>query len=252
MVSRQERGLAMEYGALDGKALVTDPESASREKDDTPKQWQPHKCLGEGAGLWEFQGYEAWTPEEKKLYRQKWGIGQVSIRLPIADALSVFALIWGFLPYIIPLWWLIWMALSAVEHGAPDFFPTYGLCVAVVFVVLNEGITKKICRKLCSPKISARPPEAVCNHAGMPSGHVLNSWTLMVWCILEEVFDHIGHPTTWVLVTVAVMGPVPWARWYNRDHTGKQVWASVVASLFLGALAYVIRRHFFPKHTIPV
>lgn len=68
-----------------------------------------------------------------------------------------------------------------------------------------------------------RPPEAVCKHPGMPSGHVMNAYTLMVWCFLEAALDRMVHPE-WLAVIVLVLGPVPWARVYNKDSGVARVW----------------------------
>merc|ERR1712194_46421 len=97
-------------------------------------------------------------------------------------------------------------------------------------------------------ELTKRPPEAVCKHPGMPSGHVMNAYTLMVWALLEEMLDpDIVYPE-WCLFIVLVMGPVPWARVYNRDHTRQQVLVSVLAGSLIGALGYIIRGTYFPGH----
>jgi len=213
-----------------------------------PQQWQ--KFLSPGAGQWEYQGYESWTPEEQKAFREgkltaKWGIGQVSIRLPVTGGVDFVALVYGFLPYIIPLWWAIWAGVTWIVHGRPRFFPAFGICIATGFVILNEAVTKKLCRRFMSKEITDRPAEAVCRHPGMPSGHVMNAYTLMVWCLLEAALDSSVYPE-WLVVIILVMGPVPWARVHNRDHTLLQVATSAGCAVLMGTTAYLIRVHFFP------
>jgi len=238
--------MATSYDRLAEKS-AGDVEAGAREK---PKQWpSPNKCTG--AGQYEYQGFEDWTPEEQKQWeagtlRAKWGVGQVSIRLPIRSPLQLIAIIYGYLPFIIPIWWFIWVVATWTKCGSPRFYPAFGICIAAGFALVNETVTKKLCRKLLSPEITNRPPEAVCKHPGMPSGHVMNAYTLMTWTLVEVLMDfqiHIDH----FLVLLIVMGPVPWARVYNKDHTVPQVVASMVAALGMGLIATAIRFHFFPE-----
>lgn len=218
-------------------------------QEEPPKQWP--NC-GAGAGQFEYQDFDKWTEDEKKFWQEgslkaKWGIGQVSIRLPIRSPLQFIAILYGYLPFIIPIWWFIWMVSTWSKCGSPRFYPTFGLCIAAGFALVNETITKKICRKFLPENITSRPPEAVCNHPGMPSGHVMNAYTLMVWTLLEVAYDYRIH-VDYLLVLLLVMGPVPWARVYNKDHTVKQVVASMVAALVMGGIAFGIRCLKFPNH----
>mmetsp|Transcript_56077 Transcript_56077/g.119390 ORF Transcript_56077/g.119390 Transcript_56077/m.119390 type:complete len:265 (-) Transcript_56077:126-920(-) len=227
--------------------LEKDLEGATKQRIK-PVQWQG--CLKPGAGQYEEQGFENWTPAEQKEWDQgilerKLGVGQVSIRLPIRSVGQFVGLVYGYLPFIVPIWWALWAAVSYARYGVARFFPLYGLCIAVGFAIVNEAITKRICRKLLPESITNRPPEAVCNHPGMPSGHVMNAYTLMIWCLLEAALDEFIHPE-WLIIILLVMGPVPWARVYNKDHTVAQVTASAVASCVMGSVAYYIRKRWYP------
>lgn len=218
-----------------------------------PVQWPVGKM--QGAGQWETQGFETWTDEEKQQFREgklreKWGVGQVSIRLPIQDSMQLIGLVYGYLPFIIPIWWAIWMIESWIIYGNPTFFPTYGLCIAAGFAIVNETITKQICKRTLSADITNRPPEAVCKHPGMPSGHVMNAYTLMTWCFLEALLEPHVFPE-WLLIIVLVLGPVPWARVYNKDHTVPQVLVSGCIAVFMGSIAFLIRRIYFANHHSP-
>jgi len=221
---------------------------------NAPEQWQPIEKL-KGSGQCEFQGFDTWTPEEKQAYidgtlKKKWAFGQVSIRLPLPGPVSFIAIVYGYLPFVIPLWWLLWLIGSWVELGKPQFFPTCGLAIAAGFALVNETITKQICKRTLPASITNRPPEAVCNHPGMPSGHVMNAYTLMTWCLLECALDKIVH-IDWLIAIAVVMAPVPWARVYNKDHTVPQVMVSFVVAIIMGSIAYYVRKSYFPHHEQP-
>eukprot|EP00928_Gymnodinium_smaydae_P045184 TRINITY_DN30150_c0_g5_i1.p1 TRINITY_DN30150_c0_g5~~TRINITY_DN30150_c0_g5_i1.p1 ORF type:complete len:261 (-),score=22.92 TRINITY_DN30150_c0_g5_i1:115-897(-) len=227
-------------------ANTSDNETLSAEP---PKQWQ---LFAQGAGQCEYQGFEGWTDEEKQMWRDgklrcKWGIGQVSIRLPVQSCTAFIALVYGYLPFIIPIWWAIWALVTYCMHGQPRFFPFFGICIAASFALVNELVTKQICKRTLSASITNRPPEAVCKHPGMPSGHVMNAYTLMVWCFLEAALDSMVH-LEWVALVVLIMGPVPWARVYNKDHTVAQVLASACIAIVMGCVAYYIRKTHYPHH----
>jgi hypothetical protein len=219
-----------------------------------PTQWQPHPKL-QGAGQYERQGYQFWTAEEQEMWKkgtltEKWGIGQVTIRSPVSWPLGGLAIVYGFLPFVIPLWWAIWSLVTYFTLGKPRFFPFYGLCVAAGFAIVNEAGTKRICRKLLPASIADRPIESSCRHPGMPSGHVMNAYTLMIWCLLEAMLDCVIH-VEWLILILIVMAPVPWARVYNKDHTVLQASISCAVSLVMGGLAYYIRATYYPHHAQP-
>ena len=88
----------------------------------------------------------------------------------------------------------------------------------------------------------------------MPSGHVLNAVTLLVWLLLEisTCYDAAGLAAAssdgpapsrlaYVLVVIMIYAPVPWSRWYTYDHTWKQVVYTAIASIFIGVLCWVVR-----------
>lgn len=231
-----------------------EPEEAEKRAKAMPQQWQPIARLW-GSGLLEYQGFDAWTPEEKELWSQgrlrcKWGIGQVSVRLPVRDCASLAAITYGFLPFVIPLWWAIWALGTCIIHGRPRSFPLFGFCIALGFALVNEFVTKPLCKKTMDVKITNRPPESVCKKPGMPSGHVMNAYTLMFWLLLEVAFDRVVYPE-WLLVVLLVMGPVPWARVHNLDHTHLQVAVSASCAMVMGLLAFRLRRTCFPDLAEP-
>merc|ERR1712113_812994 len=85
---------------------------------------------------------------------------------------------------------------------------------------------------------------------GMPSGHVLNAVTILVWSTLEVALRDPGvkHPThcaEWMAAIFVLMAPVPWARWRNKDHTLNQCLVAGALGIVAGIVAFVIRIYFF-------
>lgn len=219
-----------------------------------PRQWQPLDCL-EGTGLLEYQGFEAWTKEEQSAWRQgelssKWAVGQVTLRLPINDTWSLLAVMYGFVPFIVPLWWALSLIAEYAETGTYHLFPCFGLGVAVTFAVVNEAITKQVCKLVLGKQLTSRPAEAVCKKPGMPSGHVMNSYTLMTWTFLEVVTDTVIN-IDWLIIIILLNALVPWARVYNKDHTYMQVMVSASIAFFMGVFAFSIRKSHFPQMVTP-
>jgi membrane-associated phospholipid phosphatase len=217
-----------------------------------PAQWS---LCPRGSGLLEFQGYETWTPAERVAWKEgrlkdKWGVLQVSIRLPISSWKEIIAILYGYLPFLIPGWWVVWAFTSYSQNGHPRFFPTYGICIATVFALVNETVVKQVCKRVFSRQVFSRPAEAVCKHPGMPSGHVMNAYTLMVWCLWEVSQGELVH-LDWLVLIGLAFGPVPWARVYNKDHTRQQVLVSAVVALIMGTFAYYIRATYYPGHSRP-
>jgi len=214
-----------------------------------PKGWA---LIAPGSGQWERQAFDSWTTEEQELWRRgkmqvKWGIGQVSIRLPVQGWQQFLALVYGYLPFLIPLWWLVWSLATYIRTGTPRFFPFYGICIAVSFALVNEVIVKQICKRVLPASITARPAEAVCKHPGMPSGHVLQAYTMMTWVTWEVLLDSVVYPE-WCAIIFLILAPVPWARVSNLDHTVPQVLVSAVIAFFMGSMAFYIRKTHFRHH----
>jgi hypothetical protein len=186
-------------------------------------------------------------------YTVKITIGQVTVRLPPTDPLLVVAMIYGFLPWLVPAAFAVWYASTA------RFIPLYGICIAAACALVNEGILKPLIKDP-RPALTAnryktpsgRPSEKV--KYGMPSGHVFNACALMVWLLLEIGLRGDAHypiPLAWFLVVSVIMVPVPWARWYNSDHTAAQCGVSLILGLIVGSASFYIRITKFPHHYAP-
>jgi len=160
---------------------------------------------------------------------------QVTIRSNLST-LDIVALVWCFLPFIVPgalaMWWI----------SSPSMFPLYGLILSGVCVVFNEGMLKNWFKQ-------PRPPQSAANSYGFPSGHVLNAFSLMVWMFLETAIPadlFVPINTRVVYSSLFLFAPVPWARYHNGDHSLQQVVWSCFLGGVIGTAAFVLRRLCFP------
>ena len=97
---------------------------------------------------------------------------------------------------------------------------------------------------------SGKPSEKV--KYGMPSGHVLNASALMVWLLLEiSLRGDEDYAPPWFITVSIIMVPVPWARWYNSDHTSAQCAVSLALGTVVGASAYFFRIYNLPPSDAP-
>jgi hypothetical protein len=210
--------------------------------------------VGAGSTVDQKERDPHFDPELKKYggrFDRKVAIGQVTFRFPLEfDPLNLIALLYGFLPWAVPI--TFGLSAAITRH----FVLLYGLIVSVVTSLVNEVGLKPFFN-------DPRPLESANRHAdgsmkpGMPSGHVLNATTIMVWAALEVALSGPGfddHPRLtegWLIFILLLMGPVPWARWYNSDHTIKQCIVAGVLGILVGALAYYLRATYFEHHWKP-
>merc|ERR1712136_693604 len=137
------------------------------------------------------------------------------------NVLDMSALLYGFLPWIIP-----W---------------------AIVTTLVNEFLKRLIDQprpqRSANRMLDGRPMP------GMPSGHVLNSTTLMTWAMLEILFDgpDVAAALGGSVLIIFLQCPVPWARWHNGDHTAAQCIVSIFLGMIVGTVAFVIRMRHFPS-----
>lgn len=184
-------------------------------------------------------------------FESKKAILQVTWRFPVEmDPLNILALIYGYLPFIVPTVFFVNLVVTR------RFMPLYGLLVSGVVTCLNELILKPIFKQprpsgSANRKFDEKTQKWEMKE-GMPSGHVLNATTMLVWCVLEVAlrgpgFD--GQPViTWELILLIVFAtaPVPWARIHNKDHSLAQCIAGGSLGICAGIAAYFIRVTFFP------
>jgi hypothetical protein len=221
-----------EYTALDGKADVEAGKSGLPPEEVEYKDPE----LKENGGPYTF----------------KKAIGQVTVRFPATDPLLIVAILYGFLPWLVPAAFAVWYACTQ------QLIPLYAIIIAAVCAIVNEGILKPLVKDP-RPALTAnryktkegKPSEKV--KYGMPSGHVFNSTALMVWLLLE--IGTRGRPPwnqdKWFIVVSIIMVPVPWARWYNSDHTLAQCGVSLILGTVVGATSFYVRITKFPHHYAP-
>ncbi|CAE7420695.1 unnamed protein product [Symbiodinium sp. CCMP2456] len=76
----------------------------------------------------------------------------------------------------------------------------------------------------------------------MPSGHVMICQSLLTFFMLEAVRHHLLSA---VIVSLLLMPAMPWARWYNGDHSAKQVALTFIMATVIGLIDYVAFLLFF-------
>lgn len=186
------------------------------------------------------------------LYERKIAVGQVTVRLPLRwHVPTLIALLYGFLPWVIPLVFFIHFCFT--EH----FVSFYANIITAFATVLNEGFLKPLMKEPRPSKTANRAKDGTPTY-GMPSGHVINAAALMVWAVLEVCVKGPGLEgrfqsltVGWLITIVVLMGPVPWARVYNYDHTVRQCVVSLMLGLFVGTTAFAIRVYYFSGHWKP-
>ena len=174
-----------------------------------------------------------WDPELAECggsYTHKMSLCDVTLRWPIRNPVLFLATGFGF-TYLINLALLLACWASGAWIGA------YGLAVATVLVFVGSLI--KRCIHSPRPDRTAARANGAPKNNGMPSGHSLNTVTLLVWQLLE-LHENSGDVRL-ALLHVALLLPVPWSRWYNGDHTAQQVVVSSAAAVLLGVAAFYVR-----------
>jgi hypothetical protein len=173
-------------------------------------------------------------------YSFKAAIFQVTIRCPTQDPLLVIAMAYGFLPFLPPIF------CFCIYFNAGIVLGLYGIFLSLMLVAINEGFLKGYFRDP-RPIQSANRTSTGELKFGMPSGHVLNAVVMLVWIYAEiisaqRVVEHIG-----ILSTAALLlAPVPWARYYNLDHSFEQVVLTTMGAVPVGVAAFGTRRLLFP------
>ena len=179
---------------------------------------------------------------------------QVTIRRPYTIP-TLMAITWSLFPYVIP----IFTVLSFIRHSAVAMsegtstragysgFLLFYIFLALFCVLLNEKVLKRIIQE-------PRPAASASQSYGMPSGHSTSCYAWMVWCLVELLAhpsSSTGFTTFLIVLALFVLGPVPYARVFLHDHTGRQVLVGMAVGSVIGLLAVPIRSWLLP-HSTPV
>merc|ERR1719265_2685384 len=122
--------------------------------------------------------------------------------------------------------------------------------MSLVLALINEAMLKPILGQPRPAETGHLDAEGKPKN-GMPSGHVLNATSIMVYSLLEVAFrgpglhEHEQATITWLVVIFLLMAPVPWARWFNFDHTFAQTMVSLVIGTIVGCIAFYLRVQYF-------
>lgn len=180
--------------------------------------------------------------EPDAFHDQKMNIGSVTVRWPLKlEVLPLLALFFSFLPWLAPAFMVLFVGYT---H-------TLACMVVLGLMVVSTGVAEFCLKPLLNeprPATSAVRYDDGRLKPGMPSAHVLNSQSVTSWLILEAIYS---LPSAWSALTlpaaILVMLAVPWARWYNGDHTLKQCLASVFLGTALGALTFALHMCYYPE-----
>lgn len=165
----------------------------------------------------------------------KFAVGQVTIRTPFQwDPLNVLAITFSFVPWFIPLFLLAFFACT--------------LTITSLILLIHLVLSSLLNELALKPLVSQPRPEATANKdaegnplPGMPSGHVTISQTFGIWCIgIAALHFHPMTASIVILCLATMMVAVPWARWYNGDHSLQQVFATGALSTIIASTTFVI------------
>lgn len=167
---------------------------------------------------------------------ESFAVGQVTIRLPLdLSPLPMVALVTSFLPWAVP----VLLVMDGMLHRRASSF--FALCAIVVTSILSECLLKPL---IAEP----RPATSACRTEdgkllpGMPSGHVMICQSLLTFYVLEAMRHRLLMVA---LILVLLMPLMPWARWYNGDHTLKQVVVTFIVAAVVGLVYFLIFISFF-------
>eukprot|EP01065_Artemidia_motanka_P009540 TRINITY_DN14893_c0_g1_i2.p1 TRINITY_DN14893_c0_g1~~TRINITY_DN14893_c0_g1_i2.p1 ORF type:complete len:255 (+),score=1.81 TRINITY_DN14893_c0_g1_i2:51-767(+) len=159
-------------------------------------------------------------------FQRQFEVGQVTLRFPM-KLVSAVAVAYGFMPFLL----VAYFAVELFFRRRVLFLCALLLCVCV------SGINELCVKPLF---LEPRPRQASCLKPGFPSGHTITAYALLTWFWYELACCGVGSQQflQLELVVAAVLTlPTPWARWYNLDHTAKQVVVSMGIGVVLGVAA---------------
>lgn len=179
-------------------------------------------------------GYDPELAVNGGVFDEKFAVGQVTIRLPLdRRPLPILGLVVSFIPWLLPA--ILALDYTFVRRASSGF----------LFVVICSA---SLCNEYLLKSFFKQPrPEYTANRdldgtvlPGMPSGHVLTTQIILTYYILKTFFQaSLTDTACTILLLTASMPLVPWARWYNGDHSLEQVCVTAACATVVGVLAFV-------------
>eukprot|EP00922_Rhytidocystis_sp_ex-Travisia-forbesii_P054706 GHVS01081056.1.p1 GENE.GHVS01081056.1~~GHVS01081056.1.p1 ORF type:complete len:458 (+),score=78.51 GHVS01081056.1:276-1649(+) len=175
----------------------------------------------------------------------RFSVMSVSVPNHLTPSLCI-ALLYSFMPYIATNISLVLMLLCSTAL-AYSLIYVLSMCFLVAF--LSEAILKNLLRH-------PRPLPSSVPSFGMPSAHSSTSIAALTWWLLElrgpdggpwMLFAEMGQSARLgvACLFILVFLPVPWARYWLRDHSISQCLVGGCLGVLCGILGYVIRLSFF-------
>lgn len=169
-------------------------------------------------------------------------IGTVTVRRDeLPAALPLLALGLSFVAWLVPIT-LAWDVMVNRRY-----FSVYVLGAMAVGILFGEFFVKPLVDQARPETTAVRYPDGSVK-AGFPSSHVVWVQVLLICLFVEEVMDQ--NPAFLIfpgcqIVTAALMLVMPWARWYNGDHTPQQVLASVWLGTVVGMCGWAVQKWYW-------
>eukprot|EP00931_Biecheleriopsis_adriatica_P091034 TRINITY_DN64944_c0_g1_i1.p1 TRINITY_DN64944_c0_g1~~TRINITY_DN64944_c0_g1_i1.p1 ORF type:complete len:214 (+),score=41.77 TRINITY_DN64944_c0_g1_i1:126-767(+) len=170
---------------------------------------------------------------------EAFAVGQVTVRLPLdLQPLPLLALFLSFLPWAIPVLLLADVVLQRRMTSA------YVLGVVLLTSVITECMLKPFIGE-------PRPATSACRSEdgkllpGMPSGHVMVCQSALTFFLCMALHEQEAFT---VVALALAMPSMPWARWYNGDHSMKQVIVTFILATIFGLIAYLAYWMIFQSH----
>eukprot|EP00922_Rhytidocystis_sp_ex-Travisia-forbesii_P067095 GHVS01099741.1.p1 GENE.GHVS01099741.1~~GHVS01099741.1.p1 ORF type:complete len:407 (+),score=59.15 GHVS01099741.1:214-1434(+) len=214
--------------------------------DDTTLETCPilgySRCTGDGIM---FSGTGGTGSSSGRSVGSRFSVLSVSVPNSISFSLLV-ALFYSFMPYIILNAALVLMLLCST---AIAYSLIYMLSMWFLVAFLSEGVLKNILKH-------PRPVHSSVPSFGMPSGHSATCIAALAWWLLElrgpdggpwGLFAEVSESARFGLACLflIIFLPVPWGRYWLRDHSFSQCLVGGCLGVLCGVIGYVIRLSFF-------
>lgn len=184
--------------------------------------------------------YDPQLEEFDGRFTDKFEIGQVTIRLPLdTSPAPLAALILSFVPWVLPL--VVLTDLVCQKR----FLSFFALCLMLMVLILSEAVLKPLLKQPRPETTAVRYPDGSVK-PGMPSGHVLNTHTLVTFFCFQAPHELDGLLAFLAIIFLLTLSAAcAWARVRNGDHSPDQVAVSFALATVIGFVGYVVQRTYF-------